>query len=185
MGALVATRSIVWFSYAGLLLLPQLLERCWREPPSQTLMRRQLAAFALLVCVCGFVKLAALERHGMRPVADHWPAPAAAAVRRAIHEDSRARVLANGEYADWLLFEIPELRGRIAFDGRWEVLSPRQFLTVRDYLFQTGAGWEQPSRGYRVLVLDPKRNRRLVATYDHRGLRVLYRGGRVVVYEKS
>jgi hypothetical protein len=182
-GALLAVRSIVWFAYAALLLLPALLEQEW--PQRDRVPRRLLGGIGVAAVALGVATTAVAASASRGELRKAWPQPAVDAVRSALASDPRARVLANAEYADWLLYELPELRGRIAFDGRWEVLAPGQIRTVRSYLFQTSADWERVSRGYDVLVLSPKRNPRLVATYDRRGTRVLYRAPRIVVFERK
>jgi hypothetical protein len=82
------------------------------------------------------------------------------------------------------LYEIPELRGRMAFDGRFEVLSPAQFQAVRNYLRQSGPDWQQVSRGTGILVVDPAWDTALDRYYTAHGLRVLYRGSRVAVFKR-
>jgi hypothetical protein len=94
-------------------------------------------------------------------------------------------VLAGPEHGDWLLFRSPEVRGRLAFDGRWEILSLPQMRAVVDYLDQRGDAWERLARGYRLVVLDPHRLR-LARAYERRpGVRVLYRDRSVVVYDRG
>jgi hypothetical protein len=94
-------------------------------------------------------------------------------------------VLANAEYADWLLFNVPDARGRIAFDGRWEILSKRRFEDAMRFLHQQGADWSRAGRGYRLLVLDPKTDGDLVATFERRHVRELYRDRRLVVFDRG
>jgi hypothetical protein len=58
--------------------------------------------------------------------------------------------------------------------------------TVLRYQWQVGADWERFSDGYRVIVLDPQEQERLVKTYDARPtFRVLYRDRNVVVYDRG
>jgi hypothetical protein len=94
-------------------------------------------------------------------------------------------VLSNEKYADWLLFRVPNTRGRIAFDGRWEVLSHHQMTEAMSFIFQQGADWDRLGRDYRLLVLDPQRDSKLAATFRHRHWRVLYRDDRFVVLDRA
>jgi hypothetical protein len=123
------------------------------------------------------------------------PAAHAAPPRRPRGDDGRARTgrdrlssrdrdAAEGS-ADWLLYELPELRGRIAFDGRFEIYSPSQFASIRNYLRQSGPGWERVARDYHIVVVDPERNGNLFRTYRARHLRVLYLGARVAVFDRA
>jgi predicted RNA-binding protein associated with RNAse of E/G family len=58
--------------------------------------------------------------------------------------------------------------------------------TVLRFQWQVGEDWERISDGYRLIVLDPKEQERLVDTYDARStVRVLYRDENVVVYDRG
>ena len=183
-GGLLAVRSIVWFAFTALMLVPALLERESGKPVPAALARSRVvgATAAAVLALGGLVFVA------VRPQDDFgrkWPDAVPAAVGDALARDPDARVLATYEFGDWLLYERPELRGRIAFDGRWELFSPAEMRSILDYLWQVGEDWEAPSRGYRVLVLNPRTQPDLVETYARRpGVRTLYRDGRFAVYER-
>jgi hypothetical protein len=54
------------------------------------------------------------------------------------------------------------------------------------YLRMKGSGWEVPSAGYRLLVLNPKDQEELVAAYAARdGVRTLYRNRDIVVFDRG
>jgi hypothetical protein len=182
--AFAAIRSAPWFAYASIVLLSPLLERSrkQRDKGEPTWLGVGFAS-GLLGCACVAFATVALAPTGK--LTSHWPAAAEAAVTRVLRVDPEARVLAGPEHGDWLLFRSPEARGRLAFDGRWEILSLPQMRAVVDYLDQRGDGWERLGRGYRLVVLDPRRLR-LVRTYERRpGVRVLYRDRNVVVYDRG
>jgi hypothetical protein len=183
-GALTAQRSIVWFSYAALILLPTVLERVWPQPVMSLSTRRVLrfAALATIGIALGTAGVAAA--HAPARTNTLWPQEALQAVRAAAAAHPHARVIAAEESADWLLYEIPELRGRLVFDGRFEVLSQAQFQSVRNYLKQSGPNWRRLGRGAGIVVVDPERNSGLYRYYAASGLRVLYRGSRVAVFER-
>jgi hypothetical protein len=184
-GALLAVRSAPWFAYSCLLLLPPLLERS-RGPREAAPPTRLRVGFATAMVTFAVVGLTSLVVAPAGRVTGHWPSAAAATVTRAVRGDADARVLASHQHADWLLFADPALRGRVAFDGRWEVLSPEQMRTVVRYQWQVGDDWERFSDGYRVIVLHPQEQKRLVETYDGRSnFRVLYRDRNVVVYDRG
>ena len=183
-GAMLALRSLPWFAYACLMLLPPLREAT-RNPAAAREPNRLHAVPAL---VMGAVALGAFAAIALTPTSKLtrlWPPEPAAAVRQVTRADPNARVLAAYRYGDWLLYELPELRGRIAFDGRWELLETGQAERVFDYYWRIG-DWESLSDGYRVIVLDPKVQPDLVKTYDaRRDVRVLYRDSRFVVYDRG
>lgn len=182
-GGLLAVRSAIWFTYAVLILVPRALERLWPAGSGARAkfvpFRAALSTVLLGLCVFLLVRPAtSLERQ--------WPSAAARTVAAAARGDQSLRVFANEEYADWLLFREPSLRGRVAFDGRWEILSPRQMQAVVNFLRIQAPGWERVSRGYRLFVLDPKTDWGVVRTYLRRSdMHVMYRDKRVVVFERQ
>jgi hypothetical protein len=184
LGALTAVRSLPWFVYAAIVLLPPLLDE--GVPRATTRGRRRLLAGSVLACVavaCASVGVTAAAPSAR--LTRFWPPRATAAVARVLHEDPTARVFASYELGDWLVFEVPAARGRVAFDGRWEILSQRQTRNVLDYLWQRHPAYETPSRGYRLLVLSPLSEKPLIRWYRARGTRILFWGKRVVVFDRG
>src|SRR5439155_16806218 len=84
--------------------------------------------------------------------ADTYPASAATAVARAAAAVPTAQIFANERYADWLLMTKPELRGRVAYDIRFELLSRKQLESIVAWHSQ-GAGWSAAAVGARLVVL--------------------------------
>jgi hypothetical protein len=184
-GALLAARSIPWFAYTALLLLPAVAAREWPERTAAGRESWLTHTLALVACVAAVVMLVTAARWPETRFTTAYPSEAVAAVAQATDRHPRARVLASYELADWLLVSDPSLRGRIAFDGRWELLSAGEMSAALDYLYQSGSEWDRLARGYSVFVLDPGREPGLVATYDEEaGMHVLYRSSQAVVYER-
>jgi hypothetical protein len=182
LGALLAVRSAIWFVYAVLVLVPRALEELWPRSVKPRGARVSFRA-AVSTVVLGFCLVQLFQP--VKNVGVRWPGAATSAIADASRSDPSARIFANDEYADWLLFREPQLRNRIAFDGRWEILRPAQMTAVVNFLFQRTPEWANVARGYRLFVLDPEKNRRVVETYSRRrDMVVLYRDQRVVVYER-
>jgi hypothetical protein len=185
LGGLTAVRSVVWFTYAATMLLPRTLDRLW--PPQQVARKVRLGlawmAAATFVLCLGFAVNSAV--HESQHVRASYPPAAIAVVRKALAANPHARVLADDRTADWLLYELPEVRGRIAFDGRWEVLSQAQFRVARDYIQQASPNARRLARHYQIFVLDRGFNTWLARWYATGDFRVLYRGSHVAVYERS
>jgi hypothetical protein len=184
-GGVLAVRSIPWFTLAGAVLLPSLLDRERRVSR-----KTEGAGGRPTLALAGIVLAGALVVHGLaRPgnsIALDWPEAGAAKVSAILRADPSARVLATYELADWILFQVPEARGRIAFDGRWEILPPSEFRTIMNLHGERTSGWERPARGYRVLVIDPQGESGLVRTLERRpGTRVRFRSPRVVVLDRG
>jgi hypothetical protein len=182
-GGLTAERSISWFSYAALLFLPALLERSWPQAALSSTLRRVLALSAAATIALGAATTVAAAAHASAHLESVWPQQAVRSVRTALAGDFRSRVAGAEESSDWLLYELPELRGRLAFDGRFEVLSQSQFRSVRNYLRVATPDWERVASGDRIRVVDPQWNKQLFHVYLSRHYRLLYRNGRVAVFD--
>jgi hypothetical protein len=184
-GALIALRSAPWFAYTCLLFLPALAQRK-QATRSDARSRRLWILFGSVAAAIALVATLASTAAPASRLDRYWPGGAASAVGRALERDPHARVFASYEYGDWLLFRVPALRGRIAFDGRWEVLPQEQIFRVWRYLWQIGDDWEAPARGYRLLVLNPRSQASLIKTYERRpGVRVLFRDRWAVVLDRG
>jgi hypothetical protein len=83
-----------------------------------------------------------------------WSQPALAAVSKAVDADPETRVFASERYADWLLWEKPELAGRVAFDVRFELYDDEQLRALFRYHNRIGDDWRAAADGYDVIVLD-------------------------------
>jgi hypothetical protein len=63
-------------------------------------------------------------------------------------------VFADGTFADWLLWVTPELRNRIAYDARFELLNEGEFSRLSNYGKKKGEQWRGAADGYNVFVYD-------------------------------
>jgi hypothetical protein len=177
-------RSIVWFAFASGMLLPRLLDEARRTNRGQ-----EPVAGRRSIALAGVIASLLFALHGLiQPVdtlATRWPRQGSALVEQTLRSDPNARVLASYDLADWVLTEARSARGRIAFDGRWEILSRSQLRTVRGFLSETGK-WTNLSRDYRIIVLGPTQVPDLIRTFEGRpGVRVLYRTPEVVILDQG
>ena len=92
-----------------------------------------------------------------------WPS---ASIRRALGARPSDTVWASGTYADWLLWKEPSLRGRLAWDSRFELLTEDELRRIVEFN-RLEPGWQAIVAPYPLLALDRRRNgkqaRRLVA----------------------
>ena len=131
-GAIVAVRNVVWFNLAMVVLLPLVDRRCGagRRGRRRSHPRLNLAIVAVATVV---LVLAAAASASRSPTERYYPAGGLAAVRRAVTADPSLRVFADERYADWLLWRLPALRGRVAYDARFELLSDVQLAAIADF----------------------------------------------------
>jgi hypothetical protein len=171
LSALAAIRSIVWFGFACLVLLPPLVDRAL---PRLRLPAQRAFAVGGAVAV-GAVAVFTVARPVSSFLRD-WPAGAAHAVSEATLDDPSARVFADDRTADWLLWEDPSLAGRLAYDVRFELFDDRQFERLLAFRNRAGDDWRRAASGYRVLTLDPRAERSLErALLAEPGARLVYR----------
>jgi hypothetical protein len=150
--AIMALRSIIWFALAAVIVLAPLVDDllgATRSLTGRTAARAGLAAGAavLLAGVIVFSSSnASLERN--------WPRAATDRVALLTSQPSSERVFADGPYADWLLWARPELRGRIAYDARFELLRRSEFTKLSNYGDKRGDHWHDAAAGYNVFLYE-------------------------------
>ncbi len=182
---LLAVRNIVWFALVAAAVLPAALDAAW-SPSSAPRQKRINLALVGTAVAAALISLAGLASH-----ADSWwergyPRGALAAVAKAAKQDPSLRVFANERYADWLLFEDPALRGRVAYDIRFELLPKRTFKSIVTFRSEHGYDWQAVTRGYGLLVLDPAGDSGAVTLFEKlHGTRVLYHDRNVVVLRRA
>jgi hypothetical protein len=176
-----AIRSIVWFALVALILVPLLLDGAisQRQPRPRHRGRGVLAAASAVALVAAFSVVAS------RP--DSWftaesPDAGGAALARFMDANPQATVFADDRYADWLLWEYPQLVGRVAYDIRFELFTPEQLEDLRAYRRVTGTEWNAAATEFHVLAFDPRdQSSAHTDAIDRSGLRVVYRDPRIVV----
>lgn len=175
--ALDAVRNAVWLALFSLAVLPRLLDTL-RSPAEEPKRLNRMLALA----TCAGVLVATIGV-ALKPISwftqGQYPAAAgdAAAAAAGLH----GRVFANESFADWLVFEHPELSGRIAYDSRFELLTGRQLRSVEEFR-NLVAGWRSTIRRYPVLVLDKVDDAKPIrALLSGQEARVVARRGQVVV----
>jgi hypothetical protein len=147
--ALSAIRLVPWFALTALALLPPLASGRVSRP-----FHGPMATAFALVALGGIVAAAGWASARSYASPDDRALPAVRA------EAPEGRVFADLTLADWLLWNVPSLRGRIAFDGRPEILTRRQFKGVVR-VERLSAGWRRELHGYRLLVMPQPRHHRL------------------------
>ena len=170
-GAVQAVRGVIWFALAAAAILPVALDGVLTRADveaarvNRTISLAALAGLALAVVVT-------LVRPGSYFVSE-WPERHVAAVRAATRDPS-VRLLATDGTADWLLWRIPDLRGRVAYDVRFE-LYDRQTL---DAIVRYGAlrgSWRTLLDGYDLVVVEGRRTgRRSRALLEQPGATVVF-----------
>jgi hypothetical protein len=185
--AMLAVRSVVWFMLTALVLLPAALDGVlvsrWGSPRYRYL---NLLLGAAAPAVCAVIVVGSFI-HPASWFTRSFPPAAADRVAQVAARNPGVRIFANERFADWLLLEHPELAGRIAFDGRFELLTAKELEGVVNFRARI-IGSRKVIRGYSLLVLDPSTNSEgkvakqlLAAPTRH----IVYRDQHVLVIRQS
>jgi hypothetical protein len=179
--ALQSIRSVIWFTLASLMLVPVALDGVLK--PNVSAMRFRLLNRALvLVSVAGVITAAAAV--AAKPsswLLREYPTGALAAVDRVEARTPHVRVFANEMYTDWLLLQRPELRGRLAFDIRFELTSKAEIRRLAETR-RLVEGWRNTVAPYELFVLRKGPDSNLAAALLRMpGAKVAYRGHDAIV----
>ena len=90
-------------------------------------------------------------------------------------------VFAPDRFSDWMLWKIPELRGRVAYDVRFELYDEEFFDRLQVYAAETGDDWKSFADGYRIVLVDETRRSHTADFLAEPGARAIYRGEEITV----
>jgi hypothetical protein len=181
---MLAIRNIVWFALVAAAVLPTALDAAWPQRESRRRSSLNVALAAVGVCLAALMAVVVAGR-GNSWLEGAYPAQAAASVSSAARAAPGTRIFADEKFADWLLFEHPELAGKVAYDARFELLSRRQLERIVAFRIEQGADWLGVARGYGLLVLDPVADSRAVRLLKTEpGTSTLYHDDDVVVLRR-
>ncbi len=182
-GAVTAIRGIPWFALACMVFLPVAIGRSLEAKPGPIFRRLNLGlgigAAAVLVAV-----IAASLARDASWFERNWPD---ASVHELIESaaDPDARVYAATRYGDWLLWKEPSLRGRVAYNVRFEILDPETFFRIVRFRGEQGDDWKTLADGYGVVVLESGQEPSNVNDFlVEPGARALYRDDRITVVQR-
>jgi hypothetical protein len=184
--AMLAVRSVVWFMLSALILLPGALDGVFHSTWKTARYRyvNRLLGYAAPV-VCAVIVIGSFI-HPANWFTKAFPGAAADRVAQVAARHPHARIFANERFADWLVLQHPALAGRIAFDGRLELLTAKQLESVVNFRIRL-IGSERVIKGYRLLVLWPSarsedRVTKALLASPHR--RAIYRNSDIAVIEQ-
>lgn len=180
---LTASRYTVWLALYAAVVLPPMVERAWaRQPLASRRTTAVLAAAGVVVVSVALVATSATSEDRLRSA---YPVGAGQVVADELARDRDLKIFASEIYADWLLYEIPRARGRVAFDTRFELLTDEQLRSLVR-LNNRVEGWRSALRGHRLLVLETVRHRDLIEPLAaERGAATLYADARLTVIRRA
>jgi hypothetical protein len=174
-GAIQAVRGVIWFALAAAAILPAALDGLLARPDVVApRFNRMVALVSLVAALAAFVVAAGRPSSWYQR---RWPEEQVEAVRAATR-DPAARLLPTDRTADWLLWRIPDLRGRVAYDARYELLDDAAIAAIARFGRREGA-WRQLSDPYTVVIVDQPAQ--LAALAAEPGTSVVQRSGATAV----
>jgi hypothetical protein len=187
-GAIDAVRNVSFFALAavivvGLSIDAAVVARVSGRVRLRPRLNRVLAGSGMLIVVVAAVATVgrdapSFEQPRLQRVLEVVSSTAAA--------DPSLRLISDQKAADWLLWRDPSLRGRMAFDVRFELLSVETLRRLQRLYLAAGPAWQREARGYRLLILDSKDDPLSTKAFlTEPGRRVLYDDGRNVVILRS
>lgn len=182
-GAVDAIRGVIWFALATAAILPVALDGLIGRPdvvaPRANRVISIVAVSSLAVALAVALVLPTSWFLG------NWPEREIRAVRQATLDPS-ARVFATDRHSDWLLWRIPSLRGRMAFDVRFELYERETIEDIVRYNGELVPGWKRISDGYDVVLLDGRKPPSHLEDFlAEPGARLAFRDDEVAVLERS
>ncbi len=184
-GSLRSGRGIVWFMLATMVLLPRALDGVL--PPHRVRIRRRVSTVALAICVAGAsVALGVVTTRPSSWFEQNWPVKAAEAVANAAKAvEQPGAVYPSDKHADWLLWKEPSLRGRLAYDVRFEFFNDAEIRSfVRFKSFRSG--WDRVAAPYPIVVFDrTEAVQRQIDFLRSHGAKTLYADRTIVVLKRA
>jgi hypothetical protein len=173
---LLAVRNWAFATLLVLMLVPVGFDRSLRRRPASRAPAFGAAIGAAAGGLAIFGSAAALAVPAAK-LTHNYAAGAGDAAASAVFRTG-APVYGGIAYSDWLLWEHPDLSGRVVLDARYELLHPSEVKRV--VLFSAGSGLNSPLGRPRVYVLD--RNSDQSAIEGLRGaVRIVYKTDQTLV----
>jgi hypothetical protein len=185
--AIMEIRHVPLFALGTVIVLPVCIEETVRRRARNSGSHPVVnAALLALASAAVLVTLGASFVRSSSSFQVHYPNAALARVRHEALRLTTPRVLADERYGDWLMWGLPFLRGHLAYDARFELLSSSQLTSLVRLKSVTGMNWKRAARGYRLLVLGTKAEPDAVSAFQHEpGSRTVYAGDGIVVVLRS
>jgi hypothetical protein len=178
-GAVNAIRGIVWFALACMIFVPVAIGHKLESKNPGEPRRRLNVGIAVGLTVAVLAVAGSLFLQDETWFEEYWPRKAVEAVRAELEPDDR--LFAPDRFSDWMLFKIPELRGRIAYDVRFELYDEAFYNDLQDYNFETGTNWKSFADGYRLVLVDETTNSHTSDFLAEPGARVAYRDDEITL----
>jgi hypothetical protein len=132
-GAITAVRNITWFGLAVMILMPAALTQLKSGAPAPLRRARINRIFAIAMAAIAAVAAIVVLARPDSWFTSTYPTNAVPTLKHLVAREPQAKIFADVRYADWLVWEDPQLfSGRIAYDTSLELLTPTQLDAIAD-----------------------------------------------------
>ena len=178
-GGVSAIRGVVWFALACMIFVPVAIGRKLETKRPGEPRRTLNLAITTGLTVALIAVAASLFGRSESWFEGYWPREPVEAVRNAIRPGDRAFI--SDRFSDWMLFKIPALRGRVAYDVRFELYDRAFFDRLQKYAGENTPNWKSFADGYRIVVVDEQRRSHTEDFAREPGARILYKSDELTV----
>lgn len=178
-GGVSAIRGIVWFALACMVFVPVAIGRKLESKNLGEPRRGLNVAITTTLAVALLSVAGSLFLRDEEWFEEYWPRDAVEAVREEVGPDDR--LFAPDRFSDWMLWKIPELRGRVSYDVRFELYDRAFFDRLQEYAGESSPDWKGFADGYRVIIVDETRKSHTADFLEEPGARVVYRSDEITV----
>jgi hypothetical protein len=167
-----ASRHLQWFGVALAAYAPVALDAL--PPVREGHVLAKVASLARIVAPIAFVGLVVrLYAMNEQALEREYPLGVLPVISRAMDEHPDSQVAASDLYADWLLWYVPKVEGRIEWDVRFELLDDAQARAMGIFLY-TRAGWESLYPDAHIVLVARKAHKSLAAALEAKHAEVLW-----------
>jgi hypothetical protein len=182
-GGVSAIRGIVWFALACMVFVPVAIGRKLESKSPGEPRRGLNVAITAVLASAVLLVAGSLFLRDEEWFEEYWPREAVEAVRAEVEPDDR--LFAPDRFSDWMLFKIPELRGRVSYDVRFELYDREFFDELQEYAGESTPYWKSFADGYRVVIVDETRKSHTADFLEEPGARVVYRDDEITVVARE
>jgi hypothetical protein len=182
-GGVSAIRGIVWFALACMVFVPVAIGHKLEAKNAGEPRRTLNIGIAVGLTVALLAVAGSLFARDETWFEEYWPREAVEAVRGELQPEDR--VFAPDRFSDWMLFRIPELRGRVAYDVRFELYDREFFDELQEYAGESTPDWKSFADGYRIVIVDETRKSHTSDFLEEPGARVVYRDDEITVVARD
>ncbi len=167
-----ASRHLQWFGVALAAYAPIALDAL--PPVREGHVLARVASLARIVAPIAFAVLT-LRLYLMKDerLQAEYPRGVLPVISQALKDHPQSEVAVSDLYADWLLWYVPEVEGRIEWDVRFELLDDAQARAMGIFLY-TRAGWESLYPNAHIVLVARKAHKSLNAALEAKGAQILW-----------